>query len=89
MAARAYQTARYRAFKRHLAESFVLCFWCAQARAVTPDHNPPVILGGGDDDLVPSCMKCQLSRGGKLGGALKRARRQERRTLTRPWPEMS
>ena len=86
MAKRAYGTPAYRAFRRYLAEHEVLCVWCLSARALVPDHNPPVILGGGDDDLVPSCYPCNAKRAGKLGTALKAARKRERRTHTRPWP---
>lgn len=86
MAARAYTTSRYRAFKAYLAANEVPCWWCQVRRAVSPDHAVPVVLGGTDDDLVGACLKCQYSRGGKLGGSLRRARRENRRTLERPWP---
>lgn len=86
MSRREYRTPAYRAFKAALAESVVPCFWCQIRRATTPDHNPPVSLGGGDGDLIPSCLKCQYSRGGQLGGAFKRARRENKRSLLRPWP---
>jgi hypothetical protein len=85
MARREYRTIRYRAFKRMLAETEIPCWWCGIRRAVSPDHNPPVSLGGTDADLVGACLKCQYSRGGQLSGALKRARKRERRTLLHPW----
>ena len=81
-----YQTARYKAFRVYLRENWVSCIYCGQ-RATTPDHTVPVALGGGDDDLFPSCRRCNYSRGGQLSGALRRARARNRVELTgsRAW----
>jgi hypothetical protein len=81
-----YRSRAYRGFKAYLAANVVPCYWCTVARALVPDHNPPVVLGGGDDDLVPACAPCNAKRAGHLGVALRRARARERRTLEAPWP---
>jgi 5-methylcytosine-specific restriction endonuclease McrA len=90
MARRAYQSSRYQAAKRRLIEEPTMCWHCGFRLATTIDHGTPVVLGGDDspENLLPSCARCNFSRGGRLSGALRRARRQERRTLLRPWPDL-
>ena len=74
--------------RRAITEDVIACFYCQVRRATTVDHQQPVVLGGGDvGNLVPACGPCNYSRGAKLGGALKRARSRERRSLLRPWPD--
>ena len=69
----------YHDYKRWLMSSDVVCHWCKRERAVTPDHEPAFTLfeseqawrqAGGD--YLPACMRCNQSRGGKIGHAKKR-----------------
>jgi len=84
-----HRTAAFRRFKAWLMANDVPCMWCGQ-RATTPDHLVPVALGGGDDDLVPACYRCNIRRGGRLGARLAHAKAKNRRDLvttkpSRPW----
>ena len=72
----------YRAFKQWLKSADVECRWCGRARAVTPDHEPPIDLfeteaawrdAGGE--LVPACDRCNKSRGARYVNAKRRRRR--------------
>jgi 5-methylcytosine-specific restriction endonuclease McrA len=49
-----------------------VCWWCG-ALATTVDHVVPVVLGGATalHNLVPSCAKCNYSRGASLGNRLR------------------
>jgi 5-methylcytosine-specific restriction endonuclease McrA len=49
------------------------CWWCGRP-ADTVDHVRPLILGGTSelDNLVPSCRRCNFSRGAALGNRLRR-----------------
>jgi len=54
----------------------------------TIDHLVPQILGGGHEmsNLVPSCGRCNYSRGATLGNRLRGARRHGvQGTPGRPW----
>jgi 5-methylcytosine-specific restriction endonuclease McrA len=54
------------------------CHWCGRP-ATTVDHVVARVLGGAHDlsNLVPSCAKCNYSRGAALGNRL-RPRRMRR-----------
>jgi len=86
---REYRDAAYRAALSYVRENVVPCAYCLRARATTVDHHQPLALGGGNepDNLLPACAPCNFGRGARLGAALRRARRQERRrTIYEPWP---
>ena len=53
--------------KAALAESWVTCPYCKWRRATSPDHVPPLSAfapGCWTGTLVPSCLRCNMSRGG-------------------------
>jgi 5-methylcytosine-specific restriction endonuclease McrA len=83
----AYRTPAYRAMKAWLvAHPEVPCHWCQRAvgEQGVPDHLIPVALGGGDEDLVPACARCNNQRGGRLSVKLQTAARAARRELVYP-----
>jgi 5-methylcytosine-specific restriction endonuclease McrA len=53
-------------------ESVRYCYWCereiTEETGLHLDHVIPRCEGGGShsDNLVPSCMRCNLSKGGRL-----------------------
>jgi 5-methylcytosine-specific restriction endonuclease McrA len=49
-----------------------LCWWCGRP-AGTVDHVQPVILGGTHTlaNLVPSCARCNYSRGATVGNRIR------------------
>jgi 5-methylcytosine-specific restriction endonuclease McrA len=55
------------------------CYWCGRP-ATCVDHLQAVVLGGTHtlDNLVPSCTRCNASRGATLGNQL--------RGRVRNWP---
>jgi 5-methylcytosine-specific restriction endonuclease McrA len=62
------------------------CWWCGRP-ATTVDHVLAVVLGGATElaNLVPSCARCNYSRGATLGNRLRGGReyRQTWRTSRR------
>lgn len=78
----AYADEDYKLFKRWLSKNDIVCVWCETARALTPDHEPPVGLfetvgdwkeAGGE--LLPACDKCNKIRGARFKGHLTRVRK--------------
>ena len=73
-----YSTPAYRGMKGRLAETWTPCGWCGEARATTPDHEPPIAdfpPGQWRGKLVPSCEGCNLRRAARRSTAKKTARR--------------
>jgi hypothetical protein len=69
----------YQAKRRELLAGSPLCYWCKRRKATEADHLVPQVRGGGHDQMVPSCRRCNRSRGG--GEAKSSAR--EHRTSSR------
>jgi 5-methylcytosine-specific restriction endonuclease McrA len=49
------------------------CWWGCGRTATTVDHVVPVAIGGGHElsNLVPSCGRCNYSRGASFGNRMR------------------
>jgi len=70
--------------KRVFAAKGRVCWWCGRP-ATTVDHVLALVLGGTSDlaNLVPSCARCNYSRGAALGNRLRGGRRHAQ--TWQPW----
>lgn len=56
----------YRKARARLLEGNPPCHWCGKP-ATTADHEPPIaVVGHPHLNLVPACLSCNLSKGGRV-----------------------
>lgn len=72
----------YQKIRKKILALKPICFYCKLVPADTLDHNPPLDTFPSPDlwvgKLIPSCAKCNYSKGAKYGNAKRKLRKRSR-----------
>jgi len=72
----------YKKIREMILAQNPVCYWCKEKPATQLDHEPPIASFDRPElwqgQLLPSCAKCNLSRGATFGNKKRKAVRRSR-----------